>query len=137
MSEQLKYQMNIPIVADVDVLVVGGGPAGIGAAIAAARGGARTALVERYGFLGGNATAGLVGPFMTSYSDDGKTQLVRGVFEELVKRMEQVGGAIHPDKVRAGSAYAGFFVKGHDHVTPFDPEAVKLVAAEMMVENNV
>ena len=137
MSEQLKYETNIPIVADVDVLVVGGGPAGIGAAIAAARGGARTALVERYGFLGGNATAGLVGPFMTSYSDDGKTQLVRGVFEELVQRMEQVGGAIHPEKVRAGSAYAGFFVKGHDHVTPFDPEAVKLVAAEMMVENNV
>ena len=66
---------------------------------------------------------------MTSYSDDGKTQLVRGVFEELVQRMEQVGGAIHPEKVRAGSAYAGFFVKGHDHVTPFDPEAVKLVAA--------
>lgn len=137
MAELINYQINMPIVADVDVLVIGGGPAGIGAAIAAARAGATTAIVERYGFLGGNATAGLVGPFMSSYSDDGKTQLVKGVFEELVLRMEKVGGAIHPEHVEAGSSYSGFFIKGHDHVTPFEPEAVKLVAAEMMVECGV
>lgn len=52
----------VPVVGSYDVVVCGGGPAGLIAAIAAARGGARTALVERYGFLGGMATAGLVAP---------------------------------------------------------------------------
>ena len=47
----------VPVVGSYDVVVCGGGPAGLIAAIAAARGGARTALVERYGFLGGMATA--------------------------------------------------------------------------------
>lgn len=60
----IAFQQNVPVVTGVDVLVVGGGPAGIAAAIAAARAGARTALVERYGFLGGNATVGLVGEYM-------------------------------------------------------------------------
>lgn len=137
MSKSIHYHKTIDDVQEYDVLVVGGGPAGIAAAVASARAGARTAIVERYGFLGGNATAGLVGPFMTSFSDDGKTQLVKGVFNEMVLRMEEIGGAIHPERVRAGSAYAGFFIKGHDHVTPFEPEAVKLVAAEMLEEAGV
>ncbi|GBF76841.1 invasion protein [Paenibacillus sp. 598K] len=131
------YSTDVPIVAELDVLVIGGGPAGIAAALAAAQAGARTALVERYGFLGGNATAGLVGPFMTAFSGDSKQQLIKGVFDELVTRMEQIGGAIHPRYVEAGTSYAGFFDKGHGQVTPFDPEAVKLVAAEMMEEAGV
>ncbi len=49
-----------PITREVDVLVAGGGPAGIGAAVAASRSGARTLLVEQYGIPGGQATAGLV-----------------------------------------------------------------------------
>jgi NADPH-dependent 2,4-dienoyl-CoA reductase/sulfur reductase-like enzyme len=48
-----------------DVLVVGGGPAGLGAAYGAATAGARVILAERYGFLGGNATAALVMPLMS------------------------------------------------------------------------
>lgn len=137
MNNGLQYSKSLSVAGEFDVVVAGGGPAGIGAAVAAARAGARVALVERYGFLGGNATAGLVGPFMTSYTDDGETQLIRGVFDELVRRMEAIGGAIHPENVRAGSAFAGYIVKGHDHVTPFDPEAVKLCAAEMMAEAGV
>jgi NADPH-dependent 2,4-dienoyl-CoA reductase/sulfur reductase-like enzyme len=50
------------------VLVIGGGPAGIEAAVGAAKTGAKVLMVERYGFLGGNATASLVGQFMTSFS---------------------------------------------------------------------
>jgi len=131
------FTCNVPIIQQVDVLVVGGGPAGIGAAVAAARAGAKTALVEQYGFLGGSATTGLVGPFMTCFSGDGQTQLIGGIFDELVRRMETIDGAVHPKYVRAGSAEAGYYVFGHDHVTPFDPEALKLVADEMMMENNV
>jgi hypothetical protein len=53
-----------PVVGETDVLVVGGGPAGVGAALAAARTGARTAIVEHYGFLGGMWTAGLLNPIL-------------------------------------------------------------------------
>ncbi len=132
----MRYEKEVPVVAEADVLVVGGGPAGIAAAVSAGRNGARTVLVERFGFLGGNATAGLVGPFMTSYSLDGKQQLIRGVFEELVERAEALGGAIHPSKVGVGE-FSGFISYGHHKVTPFDPEAVKLVAAEMCLEAGV
>ena len=136
MTGPLTYAKDVPVVAEADVLVVGGGPAGIAAAVSAGRNGARTVLVERFGFLGGNATAGLVGPFMTSYSLDGKQQLIRGVFEELVERAEALGGAIHPSKVEVGE-FSGFISYGHHKVTPFDPEAVKLVAAEMCLEAGV
>lgn len=137
MGASFKYERNIAVAAETEVLVVGSGPAGLAAAIASARNGARTLLVERYGFLGGNLTAGLVGPCMTSYSLDGQTQLVKGVFEELVLRLEQLGAAVHPSKIPAGSEYAGFIVYGHDKVTPFNPEAVKQVALEMCLEAGV
>lgn len=133
----MEIRRTAPVAAEADVLVIGGGPAGIGAAIGAARQGAKTILVERYGFLGGNATAGLVGPFMTSFSDDGETQLVRGVFDELVRRMEALDGAVHPERVRKQTAYAGYRRHGHDHVTPFDPEVMKWVTLEMMEEAGV
>lgn len=133
----IPYTANIPVVDEADVLVVGAGPAGIAAAISAARNGTKTTLIEKNGYVGGNLTAGLVGPCMTSYSLDGETQLIKGVFEELVLRMEATGGAIHPSKIPAGSEYCGFIVYGHDKVTPFDPEAIKLHATEMLLEAGV
>ncbi len=135
-EKSVKYEKEI-CVKDVDVLVVGGGPAGISAAIASARNGAKTTLVERYGFLGGMATAGLIGPFMTSYSLNGETQIIRGIFDELVRKMEQKGGAINPSKVRAGTPYSSFLVYGHDHVAPFESDVLKIVAFEMMEEAGV
>lgn len=137
MSDTIRYERQLPVVDGGDVLVVGGGPAGLAAAIASARNGARTTLIERYGYLGGNLTAGLVGPCMTSYSLDGQHQLIKGIFEEMVNRLEQVGGALHPSKISAGGAYCGFIVYGHDKVTPFDPEAVKMVALDMCREAGV
>ncbi|MGH3311722.1 MAG: FAD-dependent oxidoreductase [Streptomyces sp.] len=131
------YSRELPVSEPVDVLVAGAGPAGIAAAVAAARRGARTTLVERFGFLGGNLTAGLVGPCMTSYSLDGSRQLIRGVFEEFVQRMEALGGAIHPSKTQAGDPYAGFITYGHDKVTPFEPETAKSVAMEMCLDAGV
>ena len=122
---------------DADVLVIGGGPAGVCAAIAAARHGARVILAEQGGCLGGMATRGLVGPFMTCYDKRGETQLVRGLFEEIVRRLVAVGGAIHPSQVRAGTAFAAWHVAGHDHCTPFDPEALQFVLDDLCAEAGV
>ena len=87
-----------PLYARVDVLVVGGGPAGLAAAVSAARGGARTLLVERYGFLGGMGTAGGVTNFAGLYGTrNGQMQLlVRGVAEELLARIDELGGLNAP-----------------------------------------
>ena len=70
-----------------DVVVVGGGPAGMTAAIAAAREGAQVAVVEQGNCLGGMATRGLVGPFMTCYDRKGEHMIIRGLIEEIVNRM--------------------------------------------------
>src|SRR5919109_4007886 len=60
------------VIAEPDILVVGGGPAGLGAALGAAGAGADVLLAERYGFLGGNATAALVMPLMSSFTQRGR-----------------------------------------------------------------
>jgi len=95
-----------------DVLVAGGGPAGIAAAVIAARRGARTVLIERYGFLGGMATAGLVNPFMGWHA--GGEPLVAGVFREMLDLMAAIGG-----------------YGGEREPTAFDPEVFKLVADQL------
>ncbi len=75
-----------------DVIVAGAGIAGISAAIKAGRLGASVLLIERYGFVGGMSTAGMVSPFM-KHSVNGET-LVRGVFEDLEKEMRSLKGMI-------------------------------------------
>src|SRR4051812_9135423 len=109
----MRVSYDLPVLPEADVLVVGGGSSGIAAATAAARLAVRTVLVERYGFLGGTSTAGMVGPFMTAYSADGKEQIVAGIFQEMVDRMVAIGGAIDPRETRAGSAHSSFIEYGH------------------------
>lgn len=123
--------VSLPIVRETscDVLVVGGGPAGLSAAVCAARHGAKTVLAERNGYLGGMATAGLVGPLMTATTPKGETQLIRGFFDEFVRAMEAKGGAIHPSKAKIGS-FSSYRDSGHYGMTTFDPETFKLVAEE-------
>jgi hypothetical protein len=110
----------------LDVLVVGGGNAGCAAALAAARLGAKTALVERYGFLGGTATAAMVGPWMTFHS--GSERVVGGIAQEIVERLVAMGGS--PGHVPDSSDYV-------PTVTPFDPEIHKALLFEMMGEAHV
>jgi glycine/D-amino acid oxidase-like deaminating enzyme len=112
--------------ADYDVLVVGGGNAGCAAALAAARTGARTILVERYGFLGGTATAAMVGPWMTFHS--GADRIVGGIAQEIVERLMALGGS--PGHIHDSSDYV-------PTITPFDPEIHKALLFELMRESNV
>jgi hypothetical protein len=129
------------LAAETDVLVVGGGPAGLGAALGAADAGARVILTERYGFLGGNATAALVMPLMSFHTQrprhekPGATTLlptdhgpgepvVAGVLTRLLNRLVSAGGAISP------SLQTGY-------VVPFDPEVFKLVALDLLDEAGV
>jgi hypothetical protein len=120
-----------------EVLVIGGGPAGLCAALASARMGAKTMLIEQSGYCGGMATAGLVAPFMTCYDSGGNTMLIRGLFEEIVNRLIEMGGAIHPSQIPTSSAFTSYITKGHIHVTPFKAESLKLLADRMLAEAGV
>ena len=103
-----------------DVCVVGGGPAGFVAAIAAARHGVKTTLVESFGFPGGMATAGLVGP-ISKFNFGGK-RVVDGIPWEFVERLAACGGAITD------------LPKGN---VPFEAEVYRRVAREMLEEAGV
>ncbi len=109
-----------------DVVVIGGGPAGSIAAIAAARAGARVLLVERYGFLGGSLTAAMVAPMMGFHA--GSLQVVRGIPQEMVSRLQGLG--LSPGHVPDPIDFC-------DTVTPFDYEGLKRVLLEMAVEAGV
>jgi hypothetical protein len=133
--EYLDYRRKIPIKGEYDVVVIGGGTAGVPAAVTSARNNLKTLIIEKNGFFGGMSTAGLVGPFMTSYDVRGKERIIRGIFDEVIKRLIEKGGAIDPQYIRAGTSYTSFLVKGHDHVTPFNHKHLKIVWDEMLRES--
>jgi hypothetical protein len=88
----------IPLYGEYEVAVLGGGPAGIAAAVAAARAGRRTLLIERYGFLGGMGTAAGVTNFCGLHANVyGKMhRLVRGIASDLLERIDRLGGLNAP-----------------------------------------
>jgi hypothetical protein len=85
-----------------DVVVVGGGPGGIGAALAAARSGADTVLIERYEHLGGMGTGGLV-TIIPAMTDIHGKQVIAGITQEWVKRLDARGAADYPKREHWGS----------------------------------
>lgn len=127
----------VPLIGQPEVLIAGGGPAGIAAACCAARRGRRVLLVEREFCLGGAAAGGLVGPFMTSSDPEGREQLIRGFFRELVDRLIAAGGALEPMNLENCDAHSSWHRFGHRNLTPFNPEALKRVAEQMCLEYGV
>lgn len=112
----------LTILDTTDVLVVGGGPAGVVAAIAAKRAGAKVTLVERYGHLGGLWTGGLVLLVLGHIVQGGK-QVCQGIGEEIMRRLDKMDGAIIDRKPGVNPTV--------------DAEAVKYVMVEMIEEADV
>ena len=111
--------------ASARVVVVGGGPAGIASALAAARLGARVTLLERHGFLGGNLTLGLC---MHTFQNKLGQRVIEGIPAEFVRRMQAVGASPGSVVIQNAHMYS---------TTPVDVEMVKLVAATMLAEAGV
>lgn len=122
-THYLEPSREVPILADVDVLVVGGGPAGVAAATAAARSGARTLLVEESGGFGGMWTQGLVITLAgyNSWLAPSRQRVVDGVGGEWLRRAASMGGA---------SDHDGWVLNS-------DPEKMKLVADELLTDAGV
>jgi hypothetical protein len=135
---------DLPVIGSPDVLVAGAGSAGIAAAIAAARRGADVWLVERYGFVGGLATFGLINLLLTL--DDGcGTQVVAGLCQETVDRLAQRGDAQYPPAPQWGITDDRAVAEWRDwgliwgappdvvrYSVAFDPEAFCDVAFDML-----
>ena len=124
----IRYSKDLPVRHRVDVCVLGGGPAGVAAAVAAARGGASVLLVEQTGCLGGMGTSGLVPGFCTF--TDNVNILVGGIGMEVIERLADAGGLLPGAQVR------------RDHPEdwqgiPFQPEALKRVYDAMVADAGV
>lgn len=109
-----------------NVVVIGGGPAGTVAAIAAARQGVSVLLVEQNGYLGGMLTCAGVGPQMTFHA--GSTQVVRGIPDEIICRLQELG--LSPGHMEDFVGYAS-------SITPFDAEGMKLILETLALESGV
>ena len=115
---------DVPIVAKKDVVVAGGGPSGVMAAVAAARTGASTLLIEANGYMGGVATMGLP---IQGYFDSKGAQIVKGLGQEFAQRLRVIGGA-YPEFIQC---------KLHNPFLIIDNEMVKVVCQDMIEQARV
>lgn len=120
----------LKVIDRADVVVAGGGAGGIGAAIAAARHGAKTILIERFGSLGGTWTSGLLGMIMVNWT-------ARGIFEEFRRRLAERGAW---KEIRQSWEYWGGDLAPSDPASyegTYDAETAKLVLDQMAAEAGV
>jgi hypothetical protein len=119
---------NVPLYGDYEVVVLGGGPAGIAASVAAARAGRRTLLIERYGFLGGMGTAAGVTNFCGLHANvhGGMHRVVQGVASELLARIDRLGGLNAPH-----------LILGKILAQAYDTAAYKIAADDLLAAHKV
>jgi hypothetical protein len=118
----------IPLYGEYQVTVLGGGPAGIAAAVAAARAGKRTLLIERYGFLGGMGTAAGVTNFCGLHANvHGEMhRVVQGIASDLLARIDRLGGLNAPH-----------LILGKIFAQAYDTAAYKIAADDLLAANKV
>jgi hypothetical protein len=139
---------DVKVCAEADVVVVGGGPGGHSAAIAAARNGARVVLLERYGHLGGMATGGIVIQ-IPHMSDGGTKPVIAGLSLEWLERLDKLpGGVLRPRTEDIGSTdpklikywnrFMGNTINGHiKHTAWVDTELTKCMLNDMVEEAKI
>ena len=145
MKTVVEAQRNLPVYDEADVLIVGGGPAGHSAAVAAARAGAeKIVVVERYGHLGGMATGGIV--ILIPHLSVGNCATILGLQEEWLERLAKIpGGLVGPRLDQTGSAdpelidkWRPYFAMVWDNVichgAYVDPDLLKIVLDQMLEE---
>jgi hypothetical protein len=132
MAEETRFirepERRVPVFGDYEVVVLGGGPAGIAAAAAAARHGRNTLLVERYGFLGGMGTAAGVTNFCGLHANvhGEHRQVVHGIADQLLARIDRIGGLNAPH-----------LVFGKIMAQAYDTAAYKCAADDLLLANGV
>jgi hypothetical protein len=142
--------LDAPVVGRTDVVVVGGGPAGVSAAVAAARTGVSVTLLERYPALGGLASGGMV--LVLDDMANGSEISVTGIVSEYVDRLEKLGLAVYPPESDRYSSTETWNKWGrwgtfdfHSHSNPkpicyavaFDPDGWKRVSNDLVRESGV
>jgi hypothetical protein len=141
MPRSLTYTRNIETLADgYDVVVCGGGPAGVAAAIAAGRGGAKTLLIESQGQLGGMATSGLVSHWLGGRTSDCQEWVIGGIFKELSLKAERLGIAKLPSPPEDGGYSPHGWGRGPGQLTagiPMNPVKMAAFLDDQVQESGV
>ncbi len=153
----LEPAREIEVIREADVVVVGGGPGGFASAISAARSGAKTVLIERYGHLGGMASGGLVN-IIPNLSDISGKQHIFGLNQEIIDRMKAKNAAFCPNQEDFGTSDAKVIEYYHDanlgwfyvrkdpnlggrerllYTAVVDPEVLKAELNDMVMEAGV